>query len=387
MNMDRKLEVELTAQALRWVDNHLGDYAEELFDNPVANYTDPHIHQREINEIFFRTPQVAAYSCEIPNGGDFKTIEMCGVSILLTRDDDGIAHAYVNVCRHRGAKLVQDGCGSSKRMICPYHGWSYDAQGKLCGVNGADVAFEGMCRTDKALSKVPMIEKYGIIWVIPKVSDERIDISSVISPELGKELESWKLSDCVVVSRRPVPTNANWKLAVETFMENYHLKKLHKDTLAPFMTWYGTCQKAFGDSQRIVYPGHSLEECKDSPEESWKAFSSWGISVVYHLFPSTVMLFLGDHYQLFQIFPGSEPGTSFTMQTIFAHNKQHAIESKDALMAQSERISMVLDTEDYYQIQLTEAGLRAGANVNFTFGRNELPAHHFHSKVAEKLAE
>ncbi|MBW2942175.1 aromatic ring-hydroxylating oxygenase subunit alpha [Zhongshania aquimaris] len=383
--MDRKLEVELTEKALRWVDNHLGDYASDVFENPIKNYTDVEIHNRETDEIFRKLPQVAAYSCELPNANDFKTIEMAGISILLTRDNDGQAHAYINVCRHRGAKLVADYTGSSKRMICPYHGWAYDAHGKLCGVNGADVAFEGMCRVEKALTPVPIVERHGIIWVIPSAGESSIDIDTVVSPELGAELDSWNLSDCVVVSRRPVPANANWKLAVETFMENYHLKKLHEDTLAPYMTWYGTCQQAFGDNQRIVYPGHSLEACKGVPQEEWKAFSTWGISVLYHLFPSTIMLFLGDHYQMFQIFPGREPGTSFTMQTIFAPNARHAEECKEALQAQSERISMVLDTEDYYQIQLTESGLRSKGNESFVFGRNELPAHFFHKKLSEKL--
>src|SRR5262249_21204476 len=110
------------------------DMAADVFSVPVANYLDPDVWQREMDVIFKRVPLLAALSCELANKRDYKAVDLAGVPVLVTRDDAGRPRAFLNVCRHRGAQVVPDGCGHARRHTCPYHAWSYSNDGRLAGI-------------------------------------------------------------------------------------------------------------------------------------------------------------------------------------------------------------------------------------------------------------
>ena len=97
------------------------------------HYTSPERFKAEKRRIFQRVPLVLAASCEIPKAGDFKTLDLAGIPVLLARDRQGTAHALLNACTHRGA-AVASGCGSAARFTCPYHGWTFAQDGALLGV-------------------------------------------------------------------------------------------------------------------------------------------------------------------------------------------------------------------------------------------------------------
>lgn len=383
--MDRTLELELTAQALTFVDNRLGDYAEQTYEVPVEVYTSLARYEAEMATIFHGSPIIAGLSCEVAEPGSFKTLDMAGMPVLVQRDGDGTVQAFLNVCRHRGATLVEERSGSARRLVCPYHGWSYDSSGALVGVAGANVAFDDMCRENRSLTPMPTAERHGVIWVTPSTDAGPIDLDAHLGP-LDAELPRWSLGECAVVDTRIHEVDANWKLVVETFLENYHLKSLHKNTLAPIMTSYGTCHLPLGDSQRMVYPGTAIEGYKDRDPDTWQGFAEWAISVVYNMYPNTVLVLLGEHYQLFQVFPGRTPGTCSMIQTVVAPSAEQAESNGEALMAQADLLSHVLTTEDLHVARQIEASLRSGANPSLVFGKNEIPAHHFHDRLLDRLA-
>ena len=105
---------------------------------PATAYADPAQFQREIDQIFLKVPLLAALSCEIREPGDFMSHTIAGRPLLIVRGDDGKVRTLLNVCRHRGAKVTDEPCGSVKRFICPYHSWSYDRSGTLDGITGRD---------------------------------------------------------------------------------------------------------------------------------------------------------------------------------------------------------------------------------------------------------
>ena len=84
--------------------------------SPVSRYADPARFAREQARIFMRQPIIAAHASELPEPGAYKTVELFGRSLLMTRDADGDIHVFFNVCRHRGTRLVQDECGSKRRF-------------------------------------------------------------------------------------------------------------------------------------------------------------------------------------------------------------------------------------------------------------------------------
>ena len=105
--------------------------AKHVMRLPASNYTDDNRFQEELDNVIKRVPIILGPSCEIPNPGDFKTINVAGISLILTRTKDGKANALINVCSHRGACLTKEEKGNSNRFSCPYHGWNFSNSGEL----------------------------------------------------------------------------------------------------------------------------------------------------------------------------------------------------------------------------------------------------------------
>ena len=96
-----------------------------------AFYSDYEIYQRDIEEIFLQSWLYAGHMSEIPKVGDWFLFELAGESIIIVRAADNKVNALVNVCRHRGSRICLEDSGCSKRLVCRYHGWSYDLEGDL----------------------------------------------------------------------------------------------------------------------------------------------------------------------------------------------------------------------------------------------------------------
>ena len=101
---------------------------------PVSNYFDPERWRREVDLVFKRVPLLIATSAEIKEPNSYKAIEVAGMPVLVVRGADGVVRAFVNMCSHRGAMLVDEGVGEARRFACPYHNWVYDQQGDLVGM-------------------------------------------------------------------------------------------------------------------------------------------------------------------------------------------------------------------------------------------------------------
>ena len=128
--------IEIAQDVLGHADAKTFRTADSTMTLPASMYTDPRRFHDELTKLFRRVPLMLAASCELRNTGDYKTMEVAGVPILLTRDRSGVAHALLNVCTHRGAP-VASGVGNAARFVCPYHGWTYANDGALAAVASA----------------------------------------------------------------------------------------------------------------------------------------------------------------------------------------------------------------------------------------------------------
>src|SRR5215475_10726636 len=113
--------------------------------------------------IFKRVPLLLALSAELPESGSYKAMEVVGLPILLTRDKQGTARAFLNVCAHRGAPLAPEGHGHCTRFTCKYHAWTYSNDGRLLGVTDKE-KFGEFERTRRNLTELPCQEKAGMIF-------------------------------------------------------------------------------------------------------------------------------------------------------------------------------------------------------------------------------
>ena len=183
--------------------------------------------------LFRNFPIIVAHASSLNNPGSFVTHDSTGVPILVTRNQAGEVQAFINVCRHRGARLEDRPCGQAKTFSCPYHGWTYDTGGRLRGIRQAD-NFGAINKEEYRLIRLPAFERYGLIWVRPfplNRSSEvnELDIDAWLAP-MAPQLETLSLENHVLYRSWTLERAMNWHIALEGFQEQYHFCSAHRDT-------------------------------------------------------------------------------------------------------------------------------------------------------------
>ncbi len=200
---------------------------------PGAHYTDPAIFEREQSRIFQRHWFAAARSSDLSEPGNFRTVDVGGESVVIVRGRDRSLRAFLNVCRHRGARLCMEDSGTVRRSLqCPYHAWTYDLDGSLVAAPNLN-SMHDVNRDEYGLVKVALREWLGTVWVCladepPSFADT---VQAAVSGRLGdhETIEEWGIDELVVGRRITYDVKANWKLIVENFMECYHCATIHPE--------------------------------------------------------------------------------------------------------------------------------------------------------------
>jgi len=158
-------------------------------------YTDAAFLAAEQERFFGRRWMLAGRGSELPEPGDYLTVDIAGENIILVRQPDGSVRAMLNVCRHRGARILLDAHGSChKRMRCPYHSWSYGLDGALLGAPNLRESV-GPAQASLGLQTVTVVESYGCLWLNldPRARDFDSDIGAQLRDRLGSDDESKKI--------------------------------------------------------------------------------------------------------------------------------------------------------------------------------------------------
>jgi phenylpropionate dioxygenase-like ring-hydroxylating dioxygenase large terminal subunit len=263
-------QVNLIHQIFDAIDRGTPPMAERFTRNDTSAYTSPQRAAREREVLFRNHPIVAGFSSQVPNPGDYLTEDLAPVPILVVRNTAGKLRAFVNICRHRGARLVagcEEGRKGLRRFSCPYHAWTYDSDGRLVAIPD-DYGFEGLDRDSSGLVALPVAEKYGLIFVTPTPAEnETIDVNAMLAG-LGEDIESYGIAAMARQETRVVRRRMNWKLVSDTFWEAYHIRVLHADNVGPLFVKNLAMFDAFGRNTRYIGVRKSIEKLRDLPEAS-----------------------------------------------------------------------------------------------------------------------
>jgi phenylpropionate dioxygenase-like ring-hydroxylating dioxygenase large terminal subunit len=355
--------------------------ADTVYRNPVSDYTCPEQAERE-QQLFFRDgPINVGLSALLPKPGDWLTHDWTGVPILLVRRGDGSLGAFLNVCRHRGAR-VAEGCGNARDFACPYHGWTYGQDGSLIA-RPDDPSFAAAERATHGLKPLPVVEKLGMIWVGTR-PDLRLDIDGLLAG-VGDDLAAYDLGAFHHYETRTLRREMNWKLAVDTFCETYHLSYLHPDTVSPLFHTNRATFTAFGGNHRLIAARRTIDELRGQPEDGWNVFDH--TAIIYVLFPNTILLYQRDHVETWHMFPGERPDQCAMYVSLYI---PEPVSSDSAKRHWDNNFNLLMATVEYQDFPTCEGmqkGFLSGAQDSIVFGRNEPALQHFHRSVAMALAE
>lgn len=376
--MNRELLIDLTGRALKLARDNATDLAPTEYTVAADTYTSPERHAHDV-AMLLGAPQLVGYVSELPRPNTYCTKTVMGRSVLLTRDKDGSVRAFENVCLHRQSRIAE-GCGAARRLACPYHSWTYDLAGRLVGVPGKEGFPESNSDTAK-LTELPATECAGFLW-ISLDRDATLDIPSFLGP-LADELDDWGIGRWSPLGEKVLDCPINWKLAIDTFAENYHFATVHKSTFATIARSNCTVFDSFGMHHRLVFPLNGILDLEGVPEEQWDPLQN--MVVIYALFPNIVLSATIANGELFRVYPGETPGRSITVH----QNSTPLDVSEESVAAGAAAVfdyahSTVRD-EDYALVAGLQANLQSGVRERLVFGRNEPGLQHRHATWANAV--
>ncbi|HEX3801542.1 MAG TPA: aromatic ring-hydroxylating dioxygenase subunit alpha [Solirubrobacteraceae bacterium] len=289
-------------------------------------YVDPAIFAAEQERIFARRWILAGRGSDVPAPGDYVTVEIAGESVIVMRTADGGLSAMLNICRHRGARILLEERGSCGRTIrCPYHAWSYSPDGELVGApNLRD--WVGDSRHELSLQRLSVRERYGCVWVNldPGAASSEDDVEVQIAARLGAadRIDAWELDRLRTGRSIVYEIAANWKLIVENFMECYHCTTIHPELVAVIPEFrsgiasqaggsgYGS---AIGDKvDGFTVDGRAgLEPLPLVPEDDRRRY--FGMTIV----PGAFINLLGDHVIVHRLIPKAVDHTTLVCEWLF----------------------------------------------------------------------
>ena len=197
-------------------------------------YTSPEIFDLDIQAIFARHWLFSAAESEIPEAGDYVTIDIGPYSVIILRDDDEDIRAFHNVCRHRGSRLLKGPCGEIGNIVCPYHQWTYRTDGDLIFAEAQPPTFD---RSRFGLKPVHVRNVAGLIFICldenpPPDFDE---IADFIEPFLTP----YDLGKAKVAHQIDLPEEGNWKLVMENNRECQHCDGAHPERVSAYFPLFG----------------------------------------------------------------------------------------------------------------------------------------------------
>jgi phenylpropionate dioxygenase-like ring-hydroxylating dioxygenase large terminal subunit len=330
------------------------------FSVAASEYVDADLYRREMAAL--RRRPLPLLPADTLGPGTRVLKERMGVSLIVARDPDGRLHVLKNRCRHRGAALTDEPCGPAQRLVCPYHGWSYDLDGRILHVPERE-GFPGLDDAAASLHRLPAIEFAGVVWA----GGESDAALAATLHETRDEPELVRLGGMRAFDVRRWNGEFNWKLGVNAFLETYHFKVAHKTGIAPHFVWNRLLIDRLGEHLRLALPRTSFLGQLELPVERCELRPH--VSYVYFVFPCSFISILPDHASFITFLPDGPSRTQVETHLIVPagspdDGRRDYWEKNAALFAQTVR-------EDLALAASIQKGIDAEPTDTFTFARFE----------------
>ncbi len=364
--MQRELELRLGDELSEVVKRGPAPAERAATSLPVGVYTDADRHRRELASIAAH-PAALVASTEVASPGDYVTVDAGRTSIIVTRDRDGQVHAMRNVCAHRGATVVTSESGSGRILSCGFHGWSYELDGSLRSVADASLFSNTPCT--RGLQTLPCEERHGIVWVTADPTAPERSVREWLGDDVDALLTELGLGEMTRHASTEYDLGCNWKLLTDGFLEIYHLKYLHRNSIAPYFPANTTKVSRSGDHFVNWLPKNRLvKQLTEVDRDDWEVLAHLTGAIV--LIPGTVIQWQAGHVELFSLRPHPTDPSRTTCRLTMLVPGDRADET-ELWDRNWERVCVTIPDEDFAAAVDVQRNIDAGAVSELQIGANE----------------
>ena len=350
-------------------------------------YFDPEFFEAEKKAFLRAAPQVVCHESEIPEAGEWRTLEYLGESVIVIRGDDGRVRAFSNVCRHRGSRLVDGTAGCSKVLTCPYHAWSYARDGRLVGVPHRQ-EYPDLQTETLGLKPVALENWRGFLFVtlepgVPSIAEMMAPYDDEIAPYRFEELKP-------LAPLRLRPRQLNWKTIADNYSDHLHIPVGHPGLTRLFGKSYRIEAKDWVDKME----GDLVD--KESANPSERAYQRFLPKVdhlpsthqrkwlYYKLFPNVAFDIYADQVDFMQFLPVS--ATETLLREISYGLPDDRREMKAARYL-NWRINRRVNAEDTQLITRVQLGMQSTSYEAGPLGTSEVCLRSFSRKLRRMIPE
>ena len=225
---------------------------------PAWTYRDPEFFELEKELVFAPSWQVVCHASDVPNPGDWHSFDYLGESVIVVRGSDRVLRAFTNVCRHRGSRLLDGSSGCAKKLVCPYHAWTYALDGSLAGVPDS-ASYPGLDKARHGLAPVAIEIWRGFVFV--RLQDEGPGVADMMAPYEAM-IEPYRFEQLKALGRVTLrPRAVNWKNVGDNYSDGLHIPVAHPGLTRLFGRSYGVEAEAQVDRM--------WGEMQDRPSANW----------------------------------------------------------------------------------------------------------------------
>ncbi|WP_426168022.1 aromatic ring-hydroxylating oxygenase subunit alpha [Sandarakinorhabdus sp. DWP1-3-1] len=351
---------------------------------PAWTYRDPEFFAAERALVLRAAWQVVCHVSDIAAPGNWHTLEFLGESIIVIRGDDSEIRAFTNVCRHRGARLVDGASGCVSKLVCPYHAWTYGRDGRLTALPGRS-DYPGLRLEDHGLAPVALEIWQGFVFV--RLENRGPSVATMMQDHLP-EVQPHRFADVRPLGRVTLrPRACNWKIIADNYSDGLHIPVAHPGLKRLFGNSYGIeagahVDRMWGD----IGPGSGswserayrrlrprADHLGDAAQDRWLYFKLWP-NVAFDIYP--------DQVDFMQFLPISATETMIREISYALPDDRREMKAARYL---NWRINRLVNAEDTALVTRVQAGMASASYTQGPLGESEVCLRAFAGKLREAI--